>query len=33
MHHPSLAVAEDLDLDVTGPLEMAFEIDLPATEK
>src|SRR5206468_3358391 len=33
MNHAALAVAEDLDLDVPRPLEMAFEIDLAATEE
>src|SRR5208337_4714677 len=33
MNDPTLAIAEDLDLDVAGPLEVAFEIDLPATEE
>ena len=33
MDDATLAVAEDLDLDVAGPLEMAFEIDLRAAEE
>ena len=33
MNHPALAVAEDLDLDVAGPFEVALEIDLAATKE
>ena len=33
MHDAALAVAEDLDLDVPRPLEIAFEIDLAPSEE
>src|ERR1700682_910597 len=33
MNDPALAVADDLDLDVPGPLEVAFEIDVAASEE
>ena len=33
MDDAALAVAEDLDLDVPRPLEVAFEIDLAAAEE
>src|SRR5262249_13719518 len=33
MNDPALAVSEDLDLDVTWPLEVTFEIDPAATEE
>src|SRR5437868_9725323 len=33
MNEPALAIAEDLDFDVPGPLEMALEIDLSTSEK
>src|SRR5438105_328627 len=33
MNYPALAVAENLDLDVPRPLEVAFEIDVAASEE
>src|SRR3984893_12840169 len=33
MEEPALAVPESLDLEVPGPLEMAFQIDFAAAEE
>src|ERR1700730_2164760 len=33
VNDPALAVAEDLDLDVPRPLEVAFEVDVAASEE
>src|ERR1700730_11549388 len=33
MNDPALAVADDLDLDVARPLEVALEIDVAASEE
>jgi hypothetical protein len=33
MNDPASAVTEDLDLDMTRPLQVTFEIDLAATEE
>ena len=33
MNHPAPAVTEDLDLDMTRPLEVTFEVDLATAEE